>query len=120
MFFFGIFGIQDRERIIKEFDAVICPSCGRLSRAELIEIFTYFHFFFIPIFQWNRRYFVRYRCCPVIYSVEKEYAEELKRGAILDPSRLHKVFGHGSYCPECGSYIDPSFNFCPFCGRKLN
>ncbi|KXG78547.1 hypothetical protein AN618_03030 [Fervidicola ferrireducens] len=120
MFFFGIFGIQDREKHLRDFDATVCPSCGRLSRAELIEVFTYFHFFFIPIFQWNRRYFVKFRCCPAIFSVDKEYAEELKRGADLDVSRLHKVFGHGSYCPECGSYVDPSFNFCPYCGRRIS
>jgi len=40
MFFFGIFGIQDREKHLRDFDATICPSCGRLSRAELILDFV--------------------------------------------------------------------------------
>lgn len=121
MFFFGIFGIQDKERTLKEFESVICPRCGRLTRAELIEIYTYFHFFFIPLFQWNRRYYLSLRCCKTLYEVPYDYAIELKQSPTIDFSRLRELTSFSSnICPRCGSIINPNFNYCPFCGERLN
>jgi ribosomal protein L32 len=119
MFFIGIFGIQNKEKMIREFENVVCPSCGRLSRAELIESYTYFHFFFIPLFRWGYKYFLRLRCCGSIYEVEKEYADELKRTDAVDFTRLKKLGATGGFCPNCGAYVHPGFNFCPHCGTKL-
>ncbi|GAQ25561.1 zinc ribbon domain-containing protein [Tepidanaerobacter syntrophicus] len=119
MFFFGIFGIQQKERTIKEFDNVICPECGKLTRAELWESFTYFHFFFIPIFKWNRQYYIKLRCCGAIFMVDPDYAKELKRDGEIDFNRLKKIKIPKNICPNCGSFINPSFAYCPFCGQKL-
>ena len=47
-FFIGIFGIQDKQKTIREFNNVVCSYCGSLSRAELIEQYTYFHFSSYP------------------------------------------------------------------------
>ena len=44
MIFIRIFGIQDKQRVIREYSNVVCK-CGRLSRGELIEHYTYFHLF---------------------------------------------------------------------------
>jgi hypothetical protein len=120
MFFIGIFGVQDKDRLIREYDSIICPGCGRLSRAELVELYTYFHFFFIPLFKWNRRYFIRFRCCGSIYAVEGNYVQELKKGATLDTGRLEKIGASGNTCPGCGNYVNPGFNYCPYCGAKLS
>ncbi|MGB9840246.1 zinc ribbon domain-containing protein [Thermovenabulum sp.] len=121
MFFFGIFGIQDREKTIKEFESTICPRCGRLTRAELIEVYTYFHFFFIPLFQWNHRYYVTLRCCRAFYEVPKDYINELKQTSIIDFSRLKDLsYFNPNTCPRCGNNVNPNFNYCPFCGERLN
>lgn len=118
MFFFGIFGIQEKERTVKEFDNIICPDCRRLTRAELGETYTYFHFFFIPLFKWNRRYYLRLRCCSGLYTVEPDYARVLRHSESIDFDRLHKMQMPGNICPSCGSFINPNFAYCPFCGQK--
>ena len=90
MFFFGIFGVQNKSRVVKEFNNVICR-CGRLSSMQLIEEYMYFHFFFIPIFRWGRKYLNRIR--------EKE-----------SPYKI---------CPSCGKYVDSNYKYCPYCGAEL-
>jgi hypothetical protein len=126
MFFIGIFGIEDKEKELREFPNIVCPDCGRLSRAVLILHYTYFHFFFIPTFRWNKRWTVRVRGCGAVYEADADYGKQLETGAALDFSRLKKVssgfggFGGAFYatCAHCGSAFDPSFAYCPHCGAK--
>jgi hypothetical protein len=124
MFFIGIFGIEDKEKEVREFANIVCPDCGGYSRATLTLHYTYFHIFFIPTFRWNKRWYVRVRCCGAVYEADSEYAKQLEAGAALDFSRLKKVrsgFGGGEYyatCTHCGSAFDPSFAYCPHCGTK--
>lgn len=126
MFFIGIFGVEEKEKTLREFPGTVCGHCGRLDKAALTEVYTYFHVFFIPTFKWNRRYFVRMRCCGAVYEAPAEYAKELKEGASLDFSRLKKVSGGFgtdwdnvyARCPGCGKAYDRSFAYCPYCGRK--
>ena len=127
MFFIGIFGIQDNERIIKEFENIVCK-CGSYSRAQFIEKYTYFHFFFIPLFRWNKRYYVRFRCCNRLYKVPKDYIDELKSSNTVDIDRLEEIYGYDAYhgkgeksctCSHCGAEIDNSFSYCPYCGNRI-
>ena len=119
MFFVGIFGVQNKSKIIKEFDSVICPNCGRWTRAELIEEYTYFHMFFIPLFKWGKKYYVRLRCCGALYEAAPEYASDLKTAANIDFEKLSKIGPAVNTCPHCGNPVDPGFSFCPRCGEKL-
>ena len=118
MFFFGIFGIQQKERTIKEFDNIICPDCGRLTRAELMESYTYFHFLFIPLLKWNRQYYLRLRCCGSSYMGEADYVDELRHREDVDCDRPRKMQMPSNVCPNCGAYIHPNFAYCPYCGQK--
>ncbi len=125
MFFIGIFGIEEKERDIKEFTNVVCPACGRFSSASFFEHYTYFHAFFIPTFKWNRRYYVKLRCCGALYEADADYARQLKTADTIDFSRLKKVSGGFSRfddmfkaCPNCGKSYDASFAYCPYCGTK--
>lgn len=117
MFFVGIFGIQEKIKEIKEFNNVIC-ACGRYSRLKLIEQYTYFHFFFIPIFKWNRRYYVEARCCGRVFEVPEDYVEEALRSDSLDIGRLREVSMPYKVCANCGRQVDSSFTYCPYCGSK--
>lgn len=125
MFFIGIFGIEDNEKAIKDFSGVICPQCGRLSAASFFERYRYFHIFFIPTFKWNRRYFIKLRCCGALYEADAEYAQQLRTADQIDFSRLRKASsGFGRFddmfatCPRCGKSFDSSFTYCPYCGAK--
>ena len=43
-------------------------------------IYTYFSFFFIPLFKWNRRYYVKMDCCEAVYELEPEVGKAVLRG----------------------------------------
>ncbi len=128
MFFVGIFGIDSKQKQIREFGSITCGCCGRLSRAELVLNYTYFHIFFIPTFRWNKRYYVKLRCCGAVYEADADYAQILISAADIDFSRLKKVSGGfggmGEFssfydkCQNCGARIDASFSWCPHCGAK--
>jgi len=118
MFFIGIFGIQNGSKEIREYSNTICQ-CGRLSRAILIEEYMYFHFFFIPVFKWGRKYYVQSRCCGRIFSVPEEYVDELKKSDTVDFERLREIKEVPRRCPECGYPIQPDFTFCPHCGKRF-
>ena len=128
MFFIGIFGIEEKEKELKTFAQVICPLCGRLTQAVLLQQYTCFHIFFIPTFRWNKRYYVKLRCCGAVYEADAAYAEDLKTASDIDFSRLKLVssgFGRFSdfetrdaVCPSCGRNYDDSFAFCPHCGAR--
>ena len=42
--------------------------------------YMYFSFFFIPIFKWNRRFFVEMSCCGAVYELDLEVGKRLLRG----------------------------------------
>ncbi len=125
MFFIGIFGVEDREKPIKDFANVVCPVCGRLTSPHFFERYTYFHVFFVPTFRWNKHFFVKLRCCGAIYEADAAYAQELKTAAGIDFSRLKKISGGFggfedmfAHCSRCGAEFDASFAYCPHCGAK--
>ncbi len=118
MFFIGIFGIQDKVKLLNEYPNVTCR-CGALSTAESIEKYRYFHIFFIPIYKWNRARFVRMRCCGSLFRMPDDHAEDLKRDLDLDMGRLEEFDSHeAGRCVHCGAELHPSFSFCPYCGGK--
>jgi hypothetical protein len=127
VFFIGIFGIEEKEKEIKDFSNVICPNCGRLARAVLYMQYTCFHFFFIPLFKWNRRYYLKLRCCDAVYEAPSDYVQELKDSSFVDFTRMQKVSGGfgGTYddffktCAFCGKTFDKSFSYCPHCGKHV-
>lgn len=125
MFFVGIFGIESKDKEIKTFAGVVCPDCGRMTAAALFMSYTYFHIFFIPTFRWNKRYFVRLRCCGALYEVPAGCADILKHSDTIDFSQLKKASGgfddfnsFYAVCPNCGKRFDKSFPYCPYCGAK--
>lgn len=118
MFFFGIFGVNSKVKNIKEFANTICI-CGRYSRLELMEEYMYFHFFFIPLFKWGRKYFVEARCCSRVFGVPKDYVEDLLIGDAVDIKRLMEVDVPYKVCSNCNNYVDSHYKYCPHCGKEF-
>ena len=56
MFFIG--GISSGVKPLEYLKTVICGRCGAYGRYQVYMTYMYFSFFFIPIFKWNRRFFV--------------------------------------------------------------
>lgn len=118
MFFFGIFGIQDKVRQIKEFTNIIC-TCGRYSSMKLMQSYTYFHIFFIPLFKWNKKYYIDARCCGRIFEVPDDYADELLQSDNVDMGRLKEINVPYRVCPNCGAQVDSGYRYCPYCGKEI-
>jgi hypothetical protein len=124
MFFIGIFGIEQKVKELKSWNAV-CPDCGKMTKAALYISYTYFHIFFIPTFRWHKLYFIKLRCCDSVYDVPEEYAQTLKDADHVDFSRLKKSPAAGggwrnfyTTCPNCGRGFEKDFPYCPYCGTK--
>ncbi len=132
MFFIG--GIANGVKQLYYGRKMFCRYCGELSQVSLVMTYTYFSFFFIPIFKWNKRFYLEYRCCRRQYEVPYETGMAVMRGEDIEinPSELVLV-GRGeqtdtgdinessnkSKCPSCGRIVNPDFEFCPYCGNKL-
>lgn len=122
MFFVGIFGIDQAQKNIGTYNNTICPSCGALSRFEVIKAYSYFHIFFIPTFRWNVRYYVKTTCCKSIYGLDAHIGIHYENGSAPEITNEHlRPLTHhqaSDTCSGCGARIEPGYSFCPYCGRK--
>jgi len=84
-----------------------------------MEEYTYFHFFFIPIFKWGRRYYVEARCCGRVFEVPKDYVEEILRNDTVDVERLREIHMPYKVCRNCNNYVDSNYKYCPHCGNPF-
>ncbi|MBW1731199.1 MAG: zinc ribbon domain-containing protein [Deltaproteobacteria bacterium] len=104
MFFF-IGGVQPKT-VILDNTPRMCPSCG-LYQARLKRTDHYLSLFFIPLFPIKRgQPFLECQSC----------------GAISDESGQTWYGGEktsGRTCPNCGKSLEPSYRYCPFCGRPV-
>lgn len=127
MFFFGIFGIQNKEKEIADLPKVQCRDCSNSHGGKLIKTYNYFHFFFIPLIKWNEKYFVICRGCNSIYEISKEKGKDIENGADanitywdLKPVDTGGYSARADRCGNCGREIKHDFEYCPYCGKKLN
>jgi hypothetical protein len=125
MFFFGIFGVDYKEKEVKIIKNIICKACGQLSSYVLLTTYNYFHFFFIPIFKWNKRYYLKDRCCSSVFEISEETFDKIneKESVEINDNELKEV-KNSSYneviiCKNCGRRADSHFEYCPYCGSKL-
>ncbi|MBS6501372.1 zinc-ribbon domain-containing protein [Clostridium tertium] len=128
MFFIGIFGIENKEKEVKIINNLTCKSCNRLSMARIIKHYEFFHFFFIPIFKWNEKYYVECGSCKKIFSISKEKGKMIERGENIDITYwdLHEINNNYAYdyninsvCKSCGKVVDSEYKYCPYCGHEI-
>jgi len=123
MFFIGIFGIQQAEKQIGTYNNAICPSCGSLTRFEVFKNYFYFHIFFIPIFKWNVKYFIKPVCCGSIYELDPIIGKQYEKGQNpkVENEHLRPLNQYSPFktCSGCGARVESGYSFCPYCGRRL-
>lgn len=118
MFFIGVFGIQDRKKKICEPEGA-CSDCGRESM-ELIQTERIFHFFFLPVFHWNRRFFLACRACGSWAEISQERAERLMAGDHVGPWDMPQTVSREERrCLACGHLGQEGDRYCAKCGAKL-
>ncbi len=118
---FFIFGISQKEEKLDFSETIICPACGSYGRMEVFCSYSYFSLFFIPLFRWGRKYFVKATCCGSVCAIDRALGDSIRKGETgrIDPSSLS--FKSVTRCRICG-YIPKGekCTFCPECGSRLN
>lgn len=128
MFFIGIFGIENKAKEIKIINNFICKSCNRLTIGRVIKHYEFFHFFFIPIFKWNEKYYVECESCKKIFSISKEKGKLIEKGENIELTywnlnEINNTYGYdyniNNVCNNCGKVVDSDYKYCPYCGYKI-
>ena len=79
MFFIG--GItQGTKELVYNAAAMICGRCGRYGRYQVFMTYMCLSFFFIPIFKWGRKYYVKTSCCGTVYQLNEEVGKRIAAG----------------------------------------
>lgn len=123
MFFIG--GISSGEKKLDYAQSSICSRCGAFGRMEVYMTYMCFSLFFIPIFKWNIKYYVKTTCCNSIYSIDNELGSKVKKveNISITEDDLHVLINESSSdinkCYSCGYKYEDDFQYCPKCGSKL-
>ncbi len=129
MFFIGIFGIESKQKEIKILNSIPCKNCQEVQGGKLIKSFSFFHFFFIPLFRWNEKYYIICNGCNSVYEIPQDKGKKIEKGEDIeitywDLKAAESQYDSGYYssenrCKHCGKVIDSSFEYCPYCGEKI-
>lgn len=119
-----VMGINQKEKRLNFDQLVICKCCGKYGHADVFMTYTYFMFFFIPLFKWNRKYYIRMRCCGSSMQLDRELGKAIEQGEIteIDFDRIHFVQQEKTikHCNTCGfTSPEPDYEYCPKSGKKL-
>lgn len=134
MIFIG--GISSAVKQLNYVRTVICGRCGRYGRYRVFMTYTYFSLFFLPVFKWNRCFYVEMSCCGSVYELDYELGMRLLRGEEAEIREEDLTFvraGTGGadislperepaeerVCPGCGREVEEEYSYCPYCGRRL-
>lgn len=123
---FFIVGWSDKQKKLKLNQTEPCKCCGVSSEVEVYMTYSCLTLFFIPIFKWNRRYFVHMPCCGADCELGAVLGKAIARGKVthLDTGSLNFI-RHGQTntgnktCPNCGFVSSADFGYCPKCGHRL-
>lgn len=132
MIFIG--GISQGQKVLDYTKTVICGCCGGYGRYEVIMTYMYFSFFFIPLFRWNKRFYVKMSCCGAVYELDPAVGKDILKGGqadirqsdltLAEEGNRRGFYQDGSRkmrkkCSRCGYETEEEFEFCPKCGSKL-
>lgn len=120
---FFIMGISNGEKLLEFDQPVVCPCCSHFGRLQVTVAYMFFSLFFIPLFKWNKRYFVKTTCCGAVAELDKELGRSIEHGEItaldLNALRFSCPFGRTRRCAACGYETAEDFQYCPKCGRPF-
>ena len=132
MIFIG--GISQGQKLLDFVQDCSCSQCKRMGRYQVFMTYMYFSFFFIPLFKWNKRYFVKTSCCGTLYQLDPQVGKAIARGEnpeirkedlqLIQEGAGAVTWQEGSgnphkKCMRCGFETDEEYNYCPVCGGRI-
>ena len=121
MIFIG--SIAQGQKDLGFIQTLICKKCGRYSSVSVFMVYTYFSFFFIPLFKWGKKYYAVSNCCQTTFSIPDEIGKAIARGEAItlreDDLEIVGTSASYAHCPDCGFLLSSEYTYCPKCGRKL-
>lgn len=119
---FFIMGISEGRDQVPYDKLTICDECGSYGRDEVFMTYRQLSLFFIPVFKWDKSYILIRSCCGSSYHIDKDLGQDLQAGRVshIEKEDLEPIYTNKTFrCQVCGSSLDRSFEYCPFCGEKL-
>ena len=121
---FFMMGVTQKREDIDFDQTVICDVCEAYGHYNVYVIYTVLSLFFIPVWKWNRHYYVEMSCCHSLYELNEEVGRKIERGtlSVIKESDLTLVRGNQSHvkkCMNCGYETEEDFEFCPKCGNRF-
>lgn len=122
---FFIMGINQGRKDFAYDRVVICDRCGAYGRYQVFMTYMCFSLFFIPVFKWNKEYYVQSTCCGTVYELDPEIGRRIAAGQDVEILPRHlKMMQPGHHggvrrCSQCGYETWEDFEFCPKCGRRF-
>ena len=120
---FFIMGISNGQKKLAFDQMEICKCCGKYGHVEVYVTYMYFMFFFIPLFKWNKHYYVKMTCCGSTCEISPELGKSIERGEITYLSTDQMQFGTKEnavkHCSYCGFTTMDDYQFCPKCGKEF-
>ncbi len=124
---FFLMGITQDRRDLDFTQLVTCEACGSYGRYCVFVTYSVLSLFFIPIWKWNRHYYVEMSCCKSIYELNEDIGRMIENGEELrikesDLTLLSRSSSPASFkrCAICGYETQEDFDFCPKCGNRFN
>ena len=117
-------GIAQDRKDLDFTQLVTCDICGSYGRYCVFVTYSVLSLFLIPIWKWNRHYYVQMSCCNSIYELNEEIGKRIENGeeVRIEESDLTLMNRGSTYkkCFNCGYETREDFEFCPKCGNRFN
>lgn len=92
---FFIMGAGQDQKVLPFDQIMLCKCCGKFGHIQIIMTYSYFSFFFIPLFKWNRHYYAKMNCCGAVCELSPELGKEIARGNVTSVNENDLIFSPG-------------------------
>lgn len=122
---FFIISLNNGEKNLDYMGPLFIHSCSKYGRYRVFVSFRELSFFFIPIFKWAKKYFVKTSCCDKIYILDPYIGKKIERGedVLIKDENLEEINtceeNRLMICKNCNYRTYENFTYCPRCGNKF-
>lgn len=120
---FFIMGVGQDSKQLPFDQTIVCKCCQKYGHLHIFVSYSYFSFFFLPLFKWNKRYYAKMSCCNASCEISPELGREIERGNLtyINEDFLPFTASYHSWksCRNCGFSTSEDFEYCPKCGNRF-